>query len=211
MIDFYTWNTPNGRKLSIMFAETGLAYQLKPINIRKSEQKQPEFLKINPNGRIPALFDHETGQRVFESGAGLIYLAEKSGQFFQQSQKQEILSWLFWQAGGLGPMLGQYNHFKSLKDKQAYSEKHFLCESFRLLAVMECTLKEQPYLAGKEYSIADIMCYPWASSAMKGFTQSHPQHVQNYPFLQGWLNQIRQRPGVQQGNAVLAELSQSLY
>ena len=212
MIDLYTWNTPNGRKATIMLEECGLDYNLKPINIREGEQKQPDYLKINPNGRIPALFDHDNNARVFESGAMLVYLAEKTGVFLPQDpiERAEILGWTFWQTGGLGPMLGQYGHFSGLDEDIPYALERYRDESARLLSVLDTHLQQHDYL-GKEYSIADMMNYSWALMGMNNIGENHPEMVKDFTALKDWLERIGKRPAVQMGVGVLAELSQSRY
>lgn len=212
MIDLYTWNTPNGRKASIMLEECGLAYQLKPINISQGEQKHPSYLLINPNGRIPALFDHDTGARVFESGAMLVYLAEKTNMLLAQDpiQRAEMMGWVFWQAGGLGPMLGQYGHFNGLEQKVPYALERYRDESVRLLSVLNTHLQKYQYLAN-EYSIADIMNYSWALMGMKILNEQHPNMVEDFTYVRQWLNRVGSRPAVQKGIQLLADLSQSRY
>lgn len=212
MIDLYTWNTPNGRKATIMLEECGLEYNLKPINIREEEQKQPDYLKVNPNGRIPALFDHESGARVFESGAMLVYLAEKTGMFLPQDpvERAEILGWTFWQVGGLGPMLGQYGHFSDLDEDIPYALERYRDESIRLLSVLDKQLQQHNYL-GRDYSIADMMNYSWALMGMNNIGKSHPEMTKDFTAIKEWLERIGKRAAVQTGVGVLSELSQSRY
>jgi GSH-dependent disulfide-bond oxidoreductase len=170
MIDLYTWNTPNGQKVSIMLEEIGLPYQIFPINIAQGEQHSESFLAINPNGKIPAIIDRsvEGGQRVFESGAILIYLAEKVGKLLPVNggDRAEALAWTFWQVGGLGPMIGQWGHFsRSAPEKIPYAINRYLDESVRLLNVLNSHLNNRTFIAD-DYSIADIMNYTWASSGL---------------------------------------------
>ena len=165
MIDLYTWSTPNGRKVSIMLEECGLEYAAHPIDITKNEQFQPHFLKISPNNRIPAIVDRDNGLSLFESGAILMYLAEKTGKFWPKSGEAHwrTIEWLMWQMGGVGPMLGQVHHFvKYNKGKAPYAEERYLTEAKRLYGVLDRRLAEVPYLAG-EYSIADMATWPWIS------------------------------------------------
>ncbi len=210
MIDLYTWNTPNGRKISIMLEEIGLPYTLKPINIAEGEQKKPSFLALNPNGRIPALFDHETQTRVFESGAMLIYLAEKTGKLLpaKGAQRAEVLSWVFWQMGGLGPMLGQYGHFSHLEQDIAYAKERYFNESLRLLGVMNEALKTRDYLAGDTYSIADISSYPWADAGMALIQRDYPEKLKDMEALRAWLELIAKRSAVQRGLTSLAVMTE---
>lgn len=213
MIDLYTWNTPNGRKAAIMLEEIHSPYALKAINISTGAQKQADFLAINPNGRIPAIYDHSTHTRVFESGAILIYLAEKSGMFLPNTTREraEVMSWLFWQGGGLGPMLGQYNHFSGLTGEHSYALNRYQDESLRLLGVINNRLEENEFLAGSAYSIADIMNYPWVETAYQTLLPNKPDTALSLPALQRWKDTIAQRPQVITGMKKLAALSTSPY
>ena len=173
MIDLYTWTTPNGRKASIMLEEVGLPYTVHPINIGKGDQHTPDFLRINPNNKIPAVVDHDgPGGRpltVFESGAVLIYLAEKTGRLLPKdgAERTAALQWLMFQMGGVGPMFGQLGHFKmAAPEPNPYAEKRYTDESLRLLGVMDRRLNDAEYLAGA-YSIADIATYPWILSGRR--------------------------------------------
>jgi glutathione S-transferase len=200
MIDLYTWTTPNGRKVSIALEEMGLSYEVHPIDLKSGAQKQPAFLAINPNGRIPAIVDRdEGGFAVFESGAILIYLAEKSGKLLPQEKRARsiVLQWLMWQMGGLGPMHGQANVFvRYFPEKIPSVIARYQTETMRLLRVMDTRLADHEYLAG-DYSIADIACWPWVM-----------QHdwagldISDLPHLNRWLATIGQRPAVQRGAAV---------
>jgi len=200
MIDLYTWTTPNGRKVSIALEEMGLDYEVHPVDLKTGVQKQPAFLAINPNGRIPAIVDRdEGGFAVFESGAILIYLAEKSGKLLPQDKRARsvVLQWLMWQMGGLGPMHGQANVFvRYFPEKLPAVIARYQNETMRLLRVMDTRLADHEYLAG-DYSIADIACFPWVM-----------QHdwagldISNLPHLSRWLAAIGQRPAVQRGAAV---------
>ena len=207
-LELYTWNTPNGRKGTIMLEECGLEYDLIPINIREGEQKKPDYLKINPNGRIPALFDREENMRVFESGAMLMYLAEKTGKFLPKSgaERAEVMSWTFWQVGGLGPMLGQYSHFNGLDDDIPYAVERYRDEGVRLLTVMDEHLKTQDYLA-TEYSIADMMNYSWALMGVNSIRSKYPELIEPLESLKDWLERIGTRPAVEKSVNLLAKLS----
>ena len=217
MIDLYTWNTPNGRKATIMLEEVAKPYTLHSVNISKGEQKAPDYLNVNPNGRIPALFDRETDARVFESGAILIYLAEKFPDIstsllpLDTVKRAEVLSWTYWQTGGLGPMLGQYNHFSSIDESAPYALTRFKNESLRLIDVLNKRLDKAAYLGGNEYSIADIMNFPWVSVAIKTLLSVEPEIFSEFSALQRWHNTIQQRPAVIEGLSKLASLSNSRY
>jgi GST-like protein len=191
LIDLYYWPTPNGRKISIMLEECGLDYTAKAVDIGGGEQFDPDFLKLSPNHRMPAIFDHATGVSVFEGGAILIYLAEKAGRFLQQdtADRFEVLQWLFWQAGGLGPIAGQLSHFVSYaKEPVPYAHRRYADEYDRLLAVMDVRLRERECIAG-DYSIADMASYPWVN-----IYERLQQDLGDYPNLQRWYEQIRVRP-----------------
>ncbi len=203
MIDLYTWTTPNGRKPSIMLEECGLDYKVHPINIGKDEQFAPDFLKISPNNKIPAIVDHDGvggPTSIFESGAILIYLAEKTGKFLpkQEPARSQVMSWLMFQMGGIGPMMGQFSHFARFSnEKIPYAINRYETETHRLFGVMEKTLNGSDYLAGN-YSIADIATYPWVSV---GFNMLE-MDSEKYPNIEGWLDRIDERPAVQRGMAV---------
>ncbi|WP_419797377.1 MAG: glutathione S-transferase family protein [Terasakiella sp.] len=207
MIDLYSWPTPNGHKVHIMLEECGLEYQVHGIDIAKGDQFQPDFLKISPNNKIPALIDHDgpNGQEmsVFESGAILIYLAEKtkSPLLPQDPMKRyEVLQWLMFQMGGIGPMLGQAHHFRIYApEKVEYGIERYTKEATRLYGVMEKRLGEADYLAG-EYSIADIACMPWIRSY-----KNQGQELDDYPNLKRWFLAIKDRPAVRRGLDVLNE------
>ena len=196
MIDLYFWPTPNGHKVSIMLEETELEYETIPVDIGKGDQFSPEFLKISPNNRMPAIVDRDNGISVFEGGAILIYLAEKSGRFLPEepSGRFDVLQWLFWQAGGLGPMAGQLSHFKSyLKEPVPYAETRYGNEYDRLLAVMDEQLAGRDWLAG-DYSIADIASFPWVRPYKR-----LGNDVDRFPNLKNWYERMKARPGVRRG------------
>jgi GST-like protein len=198
-IDLYYWATPNGHKITIFLEEAGLEYDLKPINIMKGEQFKPDFLKIAPNNRIPAIVDHDPADggeplAIFESGAILLYLAQKIGKFIPSDLRghTEVLQWLMWQMGGLGPMMGQANHFaRYAPEPIEYAEKRYLKETRRLFGVMEKRLNDRPFLAG-EYSIADMACYPWT----KADASLEIDTAQEFPTLYQWQQKIGDRPAV---------------
>ncbi len=196
MIDLYTWTTPNGRKISIMLEELGLPYNAIAVNIGQGEQHDPEFLKISPNNKIPAIVDHDSGVSLMESGAILMYLAEKTGQFMPPSgaAKWQVVEWLMMQMGSVGPMLGQTHHFLFYnKGKDPYAEERYSKENARIYGVLDKRLGEHQYLAG-DYSIADIATWPWIAR--------HPRQEMNlheYPNLLRWYLEIAARPAVQRG------------
>lgn len=166
MITAYLWTTPNGYKVAIALEEMGLEYEIHWVNIGAGEQHEPEFLNISPNGKIPAIFDHETGISLMESGAILQYLAEKTGRFGGATamERAAVMQWLHWQMGGLGPMMGQANHFRGLEEKVPYGETRYMNETCRLFGVLDLQLKGRDYIAG-DYSIADMAAVPWAGMA----------------------------------------------
>lgn len=208
MIDLYTWGTPNGHKISIMLEETGLDYTAHPINISKEEQFAPDFLKISPNNKIPAIVDNDAENgplSIFESGAILIYLAEKSGQFLPSdaTSRAETLQWLMWQIGGYGPMTGQFYHFQNLKGKPEYSEygfDRFQKELHRLHLVLNKQLQGKDYITG-EYSIADIALYSWVKL---GIAKSHSKDNPEFANIMRWLDTVGQRAAVGRGMTVPA-------
>ncbi|HZS83862.1 MAG TPA: glutathione S-transferase N-terminal domain-containing protein [Stellaceae bacterium] len=203
MIDLYTWTTPNGRKVSIMLEEIGAAYRTHPVDITKGEQFAPPFLAINPNGKIPAIIDEEgpggAPISLFESGAILIYLAEKSGQLLPQETRARMatLQWLMFQMGGIGPMFGQRHHFyRAAPEKVPYALERYTKETHRLYGVLDKRLAEAAYLAG-DYSIADIATYPWVAR-----WEWHDLDWAKFPHVERWFKAIGARPAVQRGMAV---------
>jgi GST-like protein len=193
VIDLYTWPTPNGRKVSIALEEFGLEYAAHAVNLQKDEQFGPEFLAISPNNKIPAIVDRSNGQAVMESGAILIYLAEKCDQFWGDNRYQ-TLQWLMLQMGGIGPMLGQVHYFKKYNaGKSVYAEERFYKEAQRLYSVLDQRLSEVEYLAG-EYSIADMATWPWISRF-----EWQQIALNEYPNVQRWYAQIADRAAVQKG------------
>lgn len=209
MITLHTWTTPNGRKISIMLEELGLPYEVKPVNLGKGEQFDPAFLAISPNNKIPALVDDDDGPdgtiSVFESGAILTYLAEKTGRFLPASgaARARTFEWLHWQMSGIGPMLGQVGFFGvSAKEKNPGAIQRFVTESERLLGVMDRQLEKNRYLAGDEYSIADIATYPWVFNTRTYLKDHLGEIVAGKPFVLRWLDDVGQRPAVQRGMAI---------
>ncbi|MET0277016.1 MAG: glutathione S-transferase family protein [Pseudorhodoplanes sp.] len=199
MIDLYTWTTPNGRKASIALEEFGLPYKSHAIDISKDEQFAPAFLKISPNNRIPAIVDNDTGISLFESGAILIYLADKTGKLMPKDGdgRYRVLEWLMWQMGGVGPMLGQVHHFvKYNKGKAPYAEERYSKEAARLYGVLDRRLEGRDFLAG-DYSIADIATWPWISRF-----EWQEIDLNKFPNVKRWYTSIAQRPAVQRGYKV---------
>ena len=197
MINLYTWSTPNGRKVSIMLEEIGLPYQVHPIDIGKNDQFDEEFLKISPNNKIPAIVDEENGLSMMESGAILIYLADKTGMLMPENKRWQILEWLMFQMGGFGPMLGQAHHFLHFKSGTSeYAEKRYKVETQRLYAVLDDHLEENEYAAG-EYSIADIALWPWACRF-----DWQQVDMNDFPSVKRWYTEIAARPAVQAGYQV---------
>ena len=196
MIDLYYWPTPNGHKISIMLEECDLEYNTIPVAIGQGDQFKPEFLRISPNNRMPAIIDQDTGISIFEGGAILMYLAEKAGKLLpaDTAARYEVLQWLFWQTGGLGPMAGQLSHFRNyVREEHPYAKERFSNEYDRLLAVMDVRLRNRQFLAG-EYSIADIASFPWVL----------PYHrlgndLDRFPNLRCWFDTLKERPAVRNG------------
>jgi GST-like protein len=196
VIDLYTWTTPNGRKASIMLEEVGIPYEAHAVDIGKDEQFKPEFLKISPNNRIPAIVDRDNDFSLFESGAILLYLAEKAGKLLptDKLKRYRVIEWLMWQMGGIGPMLGQTHHFvKYNKGKAPYAEERYLKETHRLYSVLDKQLKDNEYVAG-EYSVADIATWPWISRY-----EWQTVDLNQYPNVKRWYVAIAKRPAVQKG------------
>jgi GST-like protein len=204
VIDLYTWTTPNGRKASIMLEEVGIPYETHAVDIGKDEQFKPEFLKISPNNRIPAIVDRDNNFSLMESGAILLYLAEKTGKLLptDKLKRFRVTEWLMWQMGGIGPMLGQVHHFvKYNKGKAPYAEERYLKEAQRLYGVLDKQLKDNEYMAG-DYSVADIATWPWISRyEWQGIDWSP------YPHLKRWYLAIAKRPAVQRGYDVPKHVS----
>lgn len=198
-IDLYTWATPNGRKVSIMLEELGLDYNVIPIDITKGEQHDLDFVSFSPNNKIPAIIDHETGLKMMESGAILMYLAKKTGRFMSQTDRQywEEMQWLMFQMGHVGPMLGQTHHFvKFNPGKSPYAEERYKNENIRLYKVLNKRLKEREFIC-EDYSIVDIATWPWISRY-----EFQQMDLNDYPSLKAWYMRIASRPAVQRGYAV---------
>jgi len=200
MIDFYYWPTPNGWKVSIMLEECGLPYRMVPINIGRGDQFAPEFMAISPNNRMPAIVDHDDPDAplsVFESGAILMHLAEKTGRFMPQDRigQKEMREWLFWQVGNLGPMAGQHSHFFNYAPKdQSYSQHRYANEYNRCIGVLERRLEGRDYILDGGYSIVDIACWPWILIA-----KAMGQPLDEFPNVTRWRQAVKERPAVRRG------------
>ena len=213
MIDLYYWTTPNGHKITMFLEETGLKYKIFPINIGKGDQFKPEFLAIAPNNRIPALVDHEPkgdhkgGTKpisIFESGAMLLYLAEKTGRFLHGDLygRYDVIQWTFWQMGGLGPMAGQNHHFRNYaQDKIPYAIDRYVNETNRLYGVLNKRLADREFIGG-EYSIADMACYPWIVPY-----KNQGQDIEQFPHLKRWLEAIGERPATVRAYALAKDVN----
>ena len=201
VIDLYTWSTPNGRKVSIMLEEVGLAYRVFAVDITKGEQHAPDFLAISPNNKIPAIVDHDAADGeafpMFESGAILIYLAEKTGRLFPSGfrPRHAVLQWLMFQMGNVGPFFGQLHHFRRFApEKVPYAIERYTKETRRLYGVIDKRLADTAYLAGDDYTIADVATYPWAAR--------HPWQgveLEEFPNVKRWFDVIGERPAVKTG------------
>jgi GST-like protein len=207
MIEVWSWATPNGQKVHIAMEELGLPYKIVPVNIGAGDQFKPEFLAITPNHRIPAIVDPEgpggKPLRLFESGAILIYLAEKTGRLIptDPAARYVCLQWLMFQMGGIGPMFGQYNHFHNYApEKIPYAMDRYAKEVRRLYGVLEKRLKDVPYLAGEAYSIADIAAFPWVRNPDRRGIEAG-----EFPAVKRWLDEIEARPAVQRGLEIMAD------
>ena len=212
MIDLYYWTTPNGHKITMFLEESGLAYQLKLINIGKGDQFAPDFLKIAPNNRIPAIVDQAPADggapiSLFESGAILLYLADKTGQFIPADLRgrNETLQWLFWQVGGLGPMAGQNHHFSAGAPEQiAYAIDRYVRETGRLYGVLDKRLADRAFIAGDQYTIADMASYPWIVPYAK-----QSQNLDDFPNLKRWFETIKARPATQRAYAIADKIKKA--
>jgi GSH-dependent disulfide-bond oxidoreductase len=215
MIDLYYWPTPNGKKVTILLEELGTPYRIVPVDIGAGDQFKEDFLKIGPNNRMPAIVDHAPTDggspvSVFESGAIMMYLAEKAGRFYPQDlrPRYEVNQWVFWQMANQGPKTGELGHFKRLGDRfgdQSYALRRFGDETHRLYGVLNNRLYDRRYLAGAEYTIADMICYPWTVN-WKG--QGHD--IEEFKYFKRWFEELSARPAVQRGLAVTAGPSEDL-
>jgi GST-like protein len=209
MIDLHYWTTPNGHKITMFLEETGLPYRITPVNIGKGDQFKPEFLAISPNNRIPAIVDEDPKDggapiSVFESGAILLYLAEKTGKFIPSDirGRVDVLQWLFWQMGGLGPMAGQNHHFGTYApEKIPYAVDRYRNETNRLYGVLNKRLADRPFIAG-DYSIADMASYPWIVPY-----ERQGQKLEDFPNLKRWFEAIRERPATKRAYEKAAEIN----
>jgi GST-like protein len=209
MIDLHYWTTPNGHKITLFLEETGLEYKIHPVNIGKGEQFQPAFLAISPNNRIPAIVDNAPADggkpiTVFESGAILLYLAGKTGRFIPKDLRGQVqtLEWVMWQMGGLGPMAGQNHHFRNYApEKLPYAIDRYVKETSRLYAVLDKRLSGRDFIVGREYTIADMACYPWIIPDRQG------QDIEDFPNLKRWHAAIRARPATQRAYALVKQVN----
>jgi len=212
MIDLYYWPTPNGKKVTILLEEAGLEYKIIPLNIGRGDQFAEDFLKLNPNHRMPTMVDHDPKGggapiSIFESGAIMMYIAEKAGRFFPQDLrgKYEVTQWVIWQMANQGPKLGELGHFSRLGDTQgdqSYALRRFGDEANRLYGVLNYRLYNRPYLAGDEYTIADMICYPWTVG-----WQTQGQNLDEFPHFKRWFEELGQRPALQRGMAAGSDLT----
>ena len=205
MIDLYTWTTPNGRKVSIMLEEVGLPYTVHAVNIGQGEQFEPAFLEISPNNKIPAIVDQDNGVSMMQSGAILLYLAEKAGKLMPKEGRASwrAMEWLMWQMGDLGPMLGQAHHFlKFNKGKSDYAEERYGKEAKRLYGVLDKRLADHEYIAD-DYSVADIAAWPWISRY-----EWHEVDIEAFPNVKRWYTAIATRPAVQKGYHVPKKMNE---
>src|SRR5664279_2441265 len=211
MIDLYYWTTPNGHKITLFLEEAGVPYTIHPVNLSRGDQFKPEFLAISPNNRIPAIVDQNPAgggvpMQIFESGAILLYLAEKTGKFLPKDLRGRftVLEWLFWQVGGLGPMAGQNHHFKQYaQEKLTYAIERYVNETSRLYAVLNKRLADRDFVAG-DYSIADMAAYPWIVPH-----ENQGQKLEDFPHLKRWFEAIRARPATERAYAKAAEINQA--
>jgi GST-like protein len=212
MIDLHYWPTPNGKKVTILLEECGMEYRIVECNIGKGDQFTDDFLGIGPNNRMPAMVDTEPADgggplALFESGAIMLYIAEKAGQFYPQDlrTRHEINQWVIWQIANQGPKSGECGHFWRLKDSQgdqSYAVTRFTDEVNRLYGVMDNRLYDRRYLAGDEYTIADMICYPWTLG-----WENQGQDIEDFPYFKRWFDELGARPAVERGMAVGSELS----
>ena len=209
MIELYTWGTPNGRKISIALEELGLPYKVIPVNLQKEEQFSPAFTAINPNQKIPAIVDHDVPGgplSVFESGAILVHLAEKTGRLLPKDARGRAttMQWLMYQMSHVGPIIGQTGHFvNQAPEKIPYAIQRFVGESVRIVGVLNTGLQGRDHLAG-DYSIADIATYPWIVAAWEPFRNMMPEKIGEFGNVQRWLDRLGARPAVQRGMAIPA-------
>jgi GST-like protein len=212
MIDLHYWPTPNGKKVTILLEECGMPYRIVPVNIQRGDQFEPEFLRMNPNHRMPVMVDTApvgggAPISIFESGAIMMYIAEKAGKFYPQDlrARHEVNQWLIWQMANQGPKLGECGHFRRLGDRegdQSYAVRRFTDEANRLYGVLNNRLYDRPFLAGDEYTIADMICYPWTVN-----WKFQGQDIEEFKHFKRWFETLGARPAVQRGMAVGADLS----
>ena len=210
MLELLTWTTPNGRKVSVMLEELGVPYRVTPVDLSAGAQNDAEFLSVSPNGRIPALVDHETPHgsiSIFESGAILLYLAEREGRFLPASgpERAKVMEWLFWQMAGLGPMMGQLGHFvNQAPERIDYAVRRYLDEAIRLLVVLDDRLRERDYVSDR-VSVADFAIYPWVEVAWQPLKALEPDRMAVLDAVEAWLARMARRPGVEAGMQIGGE------
>jgi len=212
VIDLHYWPTPNGKKVTIQLEECGVPYRIVPCNIGRGDQFEPRFLAMNPNHRMPVLVDHQPSGgggpiAIFESGAMMLYLAEKTGKFWPADvrDRYEVIQWVMWQMANQGPKLGECGHFRRLKDSQgdqSYAVRRFSDEANRLYGVLNNRLYDRRYLAGDAYTIADMICYPWCAG-----WERQGQEIEEFPYFKRWFEEVGARPAVQRGMEVGSDLS----
>ncbi len=215
MIDLHYWPTPNGKKVTILLEELGMPYNMIPCNIGRGDQFTDEFLKICPNNRMPAIVDHDPAGggepiSVFESGSIMMYLAEKAGRFYPQDQRTryEVNQWIMWQMANQGPKSGERGHFSRLEDTQgdqSYAKRRFSDEVNRMYGVMNNQLYDRPYLAGDEYTIADMICYPWTVS-----WEIQGEDINDFKYFKRWFEELSARDGIKKGMAIGSDLGEDL-
>lgn len=211
MIDLHYWPTPNGKKVTILLEECAIPYRIVPCNIGRGDQFAPQFLAIGPNNRMPAMVDHEPmggGEPItlFESGAIMMYIAEKTGRFWPQEPrpKYDVAQWVMWQMANQGPKFGEAGHFRRLADSQgdqSYAVTRFTDEVNRLYGVLDNRLYDRRYIAGADYTIADMICYPWCAG-----WKSQGQEIDEFPYFKRWFTEVGERPAVKRGMEVGADL-----
>lgn len=207
MIELHTWDTPNGQKPAILLEELGLEYEVRAVDIGAGAQDAPAFRAISPNGKIPALIDGET--TLFESGAILLHLALRHDRFLpvDDQGRADALAWTFWQVGGLGPMIGQWGHFLMADGEHDYARERYLAETLRLYDVLETRLDAAAYLAGVDYSIADMMTFPWAKGGLGFLEKAAADRLPPLPMTRAWVSSIEGRPAVERALARVGALS----
>jgi GSH-dependent disulfide-bond oxidoreductase len=207
MIDLYTWTTPNGRKASIMLEECGLPYTVKPVNLQKSEQYGPDFLRVNANAKIPAIVDHQTGETVFESGAIVYYLAEKTGRHIPASgvKRTETMRWFLWQSAAVGPTIGTMYFLTRRMPENVSAAEKFAQDSARIIDLFDARLDGREYVAAETFTIADVMGITWIQAGLQMLQAKYSHLYKDWPHVRRWLAAMQARPAVQRGLNVPAD------